>query len=71
MTLGYPGDEQSASSSGNTVLGGIGDIQWCSVVAPLHSGVRDSVQAGVTVKEGKAKLIDCNICWGCLDDWRS
>ena len=33
------------------VLGGVGDIQRGSIVPPLHSGVRDSVQAREAVKK--------------------
>ena len=46
------------------VLAGVGDIQWDTIVPPLHGGVRDSVQIGEAVKKGKSLLIDSEVHWG-------
>ena len=51
------------------VLGSVGDIQRGSIVPPLHSGVRDSVQVGEAVKKGKAVFKDGEVSWSSLDDW--
>ena len=51
------------------VLGSVGDIQWGSIVPPLHSGVRGSVQVGEAVKKGKPIFKDSEVSWSSLDDW--
>ena len=51
------------------VLGSVGDIQQGSIVPPLHSGVRDNVQVGEAVKNGKPVFIDTEVRWLSLDDW--
>ena len=51
------------------VLGGVGDIQWGSIVPPLHSGVSDNVQVRKAVKKGKVIFIDSEVSWSSLDDW--
>ena len=68
IICGYHGDEQPGSLRGDMVLVGVGDIQWGSIVPPLDSGVRDSIQVGETVKKGKSLLKDSEIHWGSLDD---
>ena len=52
------------------VLGSVGDIQWGSIVPPLHSGVRDSVQVGEAVKKGNPIFIDTEVRWLSLDHWQ-
>ena len=52
------------------VLGRVGDVQWGSIVHPLHSGVRESVHVGEAVKKGKAVYIDTEVRWLSLDHWQ-
>ena len=52
------------------VLGSVGDVQQGSIVPPLHSGVRDSVQVGEAVKKGKPVFIDTEVRWLSLDHWQ-
>ena len=47
------------------VLGGVGDIQWGSIVPPLHSG--NSVQIREAVEKGKAVFKDSEVSWS--SDW--
>ena len=44
------------------------DIQWCSIVPPVHGGVRNSVYVREAVENGQAILLNSEVCWTSLDD---
>ena len=51
------------------VLGSIEDIQQDSIIPPLHSGGRDSVQVSEAVEKGKVVFKDSKVSWSSLVDW--